>query len=140
MAPIAWRAACCFGDENNVLEVEAVFAAFSSREFEPGKTYCCRGETVYAQVILILDPQSESSLLTLCVCEQPKNATAPLTNNVQGKIAVIDRGVNTFFEKVHHAANAGAIGVVFVDNNDRLMQVPENVSSMSFVSVCFACL
>jgi hypothetical protein len=38
------------------------------------------------------------------------------TMAVNGKIALIDRGVCTFPEKVKNAQNAGAIGVIIVDN------------------------
>lgn len=58
---------------------------------------------------------------------QPPDATAPLVNSVNGKIVVINRGGNTFFDKAQHAANAGAAGVIFVDDNDKLAAVPEQV-------------
>lgn len=57
------------------------------------------------------------------VVDQPNGtglACAPLnavnTLAVNGKIALIDRGICTFPEKVKNAQNAGAIGVIIVDN------------------------
>ena len=44
----------------------------------------------------------------------PLNALNTLA--VSGKIALIDRGTCTFAEKVKNAQNAGAIGVIIVDN------------------------
>eukprot|EP00961_Rhodomonas_salina_P253170 3421519-Rhodomonas_salina.2 len=49
---------------------------------------------------------------------QPLEATTPLQNNVRGKIVVIKRGTNTFFEKAQHAVNAGAAGVIYVNTDD----------------------
>jgi minor extracellular serine protease Vpr len=37
---------------------------------------------------------------------------------VRGKVALIDRGIVTFFEKAKRAADAGAIGVVVANNRD----------------------
>ena len=44
------------------------------------------------------------------------NGTAPAVTDVSGKIAVIDRGAITFTSKGRAAQNAGAIGVVIVNN------------------------
>jgi hypothetical protein len=41
---------------------------------------------------------------------------SPITNNLTGKIAVIDRGTCGFVVKVKNAQNAGAIGVLIADN------------------------
>lgn len=41
---------------------------------------------------------------------------SPITNNLGGKIALIDRGSCTFTVKVKHAQDAGAIGVILVNN------------------------
>jgi aminopeptidase YwaD len=38
--------------------------------------------------------------------------------NVRGRIAIIDRGTLTFYEKGQNALNAGATGVIFVNNVD----------------------
>lgn len=40
-----------------------------------------------------------------------------ITNDVSGKIALIDRGTCTFTQKVLNAQSAGAIGVIIVDNS-----------------------
>ena len=44
------------------------------------------------------------------------NGCAPITNDVAGKIALIDRGICTFTVKVKNAQDAGAIGVLIADN------------------------
>jgi hypothetical protein len=44
------------------------------------------------------------------------NACEPITNNVAGKIALVDRGTCTFVVKVKNAQNAGAIAVIVADN------------------------
>jgi hypothetical protein len=41
---------------------------------------------------------------------------SPLTNNVKGKIALLDRGTCPFTQKVLNAQNAGAIAVLIADN------------------------
>lgn len=46
----------------------------------------------------------------------PANGCTALNGNVAGKIALIDRGVCTFTTKVRNAQNAGAIGVLVVNN------------------------
>eukprot|EP00288_Rhodomonas_lens_P010583 CAMPEP_0177744362 /NCGR_PEP_ID=MMETSP0484_2-20121128/29704_1 /TAXON_ID=354590 /ORGANISM="Rhodomonas lens, Strain RHODO" /LENGTH=905 /DNA_ID=CAMNT_0019258857 /DNA_START=25 /DNA_END=2743 /DNA_ORIENTATION=+ len=96
--PTVYRADCYFGeDEWRRVRVDGWFTCFCDRAFEPGRTYCARGETVYAE---------------------PLEATTPLQNNVRGKIVVIKRGTNTFFEKAQHAVNAGAAGVIYVNTDD----------------------
>ncbi|NJK90190.1 MAG: hypothetical protein HC923_12930 [Myxococcales bacterium] len=40
----------------------------------------------------------------------------PLTSNVSGKIALIERGNCSFAEKVQHAQQAGAVGAIIYDN------------------------
>ncbi|MFM8584483.1 MAG: PA domain-containing protein, partial [Planctomycetaceae bacterium] len=54
------------------------------------------------------------------VIADPPLADAPIKNvaAIAGNIAVIDRGVNTFSAKVGFAREAGAIGVVIVNNRD----------------------
>jgi len=92
-----YLADCYVGqDEWNRVRVDAWFTCFCDRNFASGETYCARGETVFAR---------------------PKAATGPI-QNVRGKIVVIDRGVNTFFEKAQHAVEAGAVGVIFVNTDD----------------------
>jgi hypothetical protein len=46
----------------------------------------------------------------------PGDGCEPITSNVSGKIALIDRGVCGFTVKVKNAQNAGAIGVIIADN------------------------
>jgi minor extracellular serine protease Vpr len=46
----------------------------------------------------------------------PANGCTAITTNLTGKIALIDRGVCTFTTKVRNAQNAGAVGVLVVNN------------------------
>lgn len=47
----------------------------------------------------------------------PANGCTAITNDVSGKIALIDRGVCTFTTKIRNAQNAGAAGVLVVNNS-----------------------
>jgi hypothetical protein len=51
---------------------------------------------------------------------QPLDGSAALTNPdaIKGNIALIDRGVNTFAEKIGYAEDAGAIGVIVADSSN----------------------
>lgn len=46
----------------------------------------------------------------------PGDGCEPITSDVAGKIALIDRGICGFTIKVKNAQNAGAIGVIIADN------------------------
>lgn len=46
----------------------------------------------------------------------PSDACEPLTNDLTGKIALIDRGACTFVVKAQNAEAAGAIGVIIANN------------------------
>ncbi len=46
----------------------------------------------------------------------PANGCTAITNNLTGKIALIDRGACTFVTKVKNAQNAGAVGVLIANN------------------------
>jgi hypothetical protein len=46
----------------------------------------------------------------------PNDACTALSNSLTGKIALIDRGTCSFVNKTKNAQNAGAIGVIIVDN------------------------
>lgn len=46
----------------------------------------------------------------------PADGCGAITNSISGRIALIDRGNCTFIEKTRNAQNAGAVGVVIVDN------------------------
>jgi hypothetical protein len=46
----------------------------------------------------------------------PTDACEAITNNVSGKIAVLDRGTCTFISKVQKAETAGAIAVILINN------------------------
>lgn len=62
-------------------------------------------------VVQALDPADGSGPSTTDAC-------SPLTNPgaVAGNLAIIDRGTCLFIEKVGHAEDAGAIGVIIVNN------------------------
>ena len=47
----------------------------------------------------------------------PADGCTAITNDVDGKIALIDRGVCTFTTKIRNAENAGAVGVLVVNNS-----------------------
>ena len=47
----------------------------------------------------------------------PANGCTTIMNDVDGKIALIDRGVCTFSTKVRNAEGAGAVGVLVVNNS-----------------------
>src|SRR5207245_11353782 len=46
----------------------------------------------------------------------PANGCTAITNDVSGKIAVINRGVCTFGTKIQNAQDAGAAGAIIVNN------------------------
>lgn len=48
----------------------------------------------------------------------PLDACTQITNDVSGKIALIQRGICTFTTKVRNAENQGAIGVIVFNNTD----------------------
>lgn len=48
---------------------------------------------------------------------EPAEACTEITNDVDGKIALIDRGTCTFTTKVRNAQDAGAVGVLVVNNS-----------------------
>lgn len=52
------------------------------------------------------------------------DACEPITNNVSGKIALIDRGNCTFKQKAVYAQQAGAIGMLLVNNQANSGPVP----------------
>lgn len=64
---------------------------------------------VTADVVLGLDPADAAGPSTTDGC-------SPLTNDVAGKIALVDRGTCGFVVKVKNAQNAGAIAVLVADN------------------------
>lgn len=64
---------------------------------------------VTGEVMPVVDTPPDTGLA--CTPLAPANARA-----VVGKIALIDRGVCPFVDKVRNAQNAGAIGVIIVDN------------------------
>ena len=70
-------------------------------------------------VVQGLDPADIAGPLTTDGC-------SPLTNSLTGNIALLDRGSCAFVTKAKNAQNAGAIGVIIVDN--RLEIPPPSMS------------
>jgi hypothetical protein len=68
----------------------------------------------------IADPLPTTPITAQVVRAVPPDATTALSNaaEVAGKIVLIDRGVNSFTEKVNFAKAAGAIGVIVANNRD----------------------
>lgn len=66
---------------------------------------------IVGNVVQALDPADSSGASTTDGCSPLTNAAA-----VSGKIALIDRGTCTFVTKVKNAQNAGAVGVLIVEN------------------------
>lgn len=54
------------------------------------------------------------------VLADPANGSTPLVNAaaIAGNIALIERGVNAFTDKIINAANAGAVAVIIANNRD----------------------
>ena len=75
-------------------------AAFGAQGFE-----------LTADVVVARDPANTDGPTDSDACSPITNAAA-----VAGKIALIDRGVCTFVVKAKNAQNAGAIGVIIVNN------------------------
>jgi PKD repeat protein len=61
--------------------------------------------TVTANLILAIDAVSPAN-----------DACSPITNNVSGKIVLIDRGLCNFIDKAQAAQAAGAVGVIIANN------------------------
>jgi extracellular elastinolytic metalloproteinase len=82
----------------------------------------------YAAGSALFNPATPTSVTGNLVLNTASNGCSALTNpaSVAGKIAVFDRGSCTFVTKVKNAQNAGAIGVIIVDN-----QITGSPSSMS---------
>lgn len=57
------------------------------------------------------------------------------SDEAKGKIALVQRGENSFWEKVQHATNAGAIGVVIYDNVDSLTPLRPTLNNNSTIPV-----
>lgn len=53
------------------------------------------------------------------VLVQPPHAENRVTNSVDGKVALVDRGVCPFVEKAVHMQKAGAIAMICVNNETR---------------------
>ncbi|GIN97243.1 hypothetical protein J6TS1_31130 [Siminovitchia terrae] len=57
------------------------------------------------------------------------------TDDAKGKIALVQRGENSYWEKVQNATNAGAIGVVIYDNVDSLTPLRPALNNNSTIPV-----
>ncbi|KAJ1484892.1 hypothetical protein T484DRAFT_1893609 [Baffinella frigidus] len=106
--PRAIRATCRFTPPRGgePVPVEAVFAEFCDRGYEPGQRYSAAGEPVWAQ---------------------PHDGSAPLTNNVRGKVVLLARSKAAvhIITQCKHAATAGAVAVILVHTGDALEPVPD---------------
>jgi len=72
----------------------------------------------YVASAAVFNPPTPASVTGNLVISNPSDGCSSFSNQaaVNGKIAVIDRGNCTFVTKVKNAQNAGAIGVVIVNN------------------------
>ncbi|VEF49336.1 aminopeptidase [Bacillus freudenreichii] len=57
------------------------------------------------------------------------------SSDADGKIALVERGENSFLEKVQNATNAGAIGVVIYDNVNSLSPLRPTLNGTSTIPV-----
>jgi hypothetical protein len=83
-------------------------------------------------VIRAFDPSDSAGLSTTDAC-------SPLTNSgvVSGNIAIIDRGTCTFVEKLGHAEDAGAIGVIIVNNAGNSLVTMAGIDPTLLIPVVF---
>ena len=61
-------------------------------------------------------PLSSPGITAALALASPVDGCGAITNNIAGKIAVINRGTCTFAVKAKAAQNAGAVGVIIADN------------------------
>ena len=96
-------------------------AAFGPSLSSPGVT---------ANVVQATDPIEGPGNTATDGCSPFNNAGA-----ISGKIALIDRGVCTFVSKVSNAQNAGAVGVIIVDNAVNVPTPPAMGGSDSSITI-----
>jgi hypothetical protein len=79
-----------------------------------------------------LDPSDDDGPSTTDAC-------SPLTNEgaVSGNVAIIDRGTCTFVVKVGHAEDAGAIGVIIVNNAGNALVNMAGIESTILIPAVF---
>jgi hypothetical protein len=112
---VSWAGTYVMADAPNVLNLAPRFTihtspgaghyAIGSAEFGPVLAY----PGVQGDIVVALDAANTAGPSTTDGC-------TAITNNVQGKIALINRGTCGFAIKVMNAQVAGAIGVVIGDN------------------------
>lgn len=75
---------------------------------------------------LTIDTGFSNGYTNQIVAAQPYDANTPLTNAAQvaGNIVLIQRGGCIFSVKTRNAINAGAAGIIFVNNNSSALSVP----------------
>lgn len=66
---------------------------------------------ITADLVLVQDDNASDSTNPLDACDNLTN-----TNEINGKIAVIERGDCTFVSKIQKAQNAGALAVIMINN------------------------
>src|SRR5262249_5082132 len=93
------------GFQNKSLTVTAPPWIAGSYAAGVSSTFGAQGFNVTADVVLVNDGTATPTL-----------GCAAITNNVAGKIALIDRGTCGFVVKVKNAQNAGAVAVIIANN------------------------
>jgi extracellular elastinolytic metalloproteinase len=96
----------------------------------------------YQSSAALFGPSIYNHTATLAIAS-PANGCSTISNNVAGKIAIIDRGTCNFSEKVYNAQLAGATGVIIVQNtgdapfamsvgiNGTLVTIPSRMISLA---------
>ena len=79
-------------------------------------------------------PDSPTALVPLVNVGQ---ALVPLTTNITGKAALIERGVNNFEEKIRFAAEAGAVFAVIYNNVGTTERVVMQLTDFSAIPAAF---
>jgi MYXO-CTERM domain-containing protein len=93
------------GPQVNKLTVNAPAAIAGDYSVGANSTFGPQGYSITGDVVLVNDGSASPTL-----------GCNAITNNVTGKIALIDRGTCPFVAKVKNAQNAGAIGVIIANN------------------------
>jgi hypothetical protein len=105
----------------NVCEGSNFWLRYDALPIDPlnqGVTVNSPGSGFYTMIPASFGPRLTTSITGNLALANPTNACGPLTNaaEINGNIAVIDRGACTFIVKVIEAQNAGAIAVIVINN------------------------
>jgi minor extracellular serine protease Vpr len=96
--------------------LRALTAGASTNPHFVGIPVTLRGGATYPAAIGEFNPYIPPVENAQFASTEPADGCAAITNDVDGKIALIDRGTCTFGTKVFNAENAGAIGVIVINN------------------------